>query len=305
MALLAVTMFFSAGLTELVPAGTGLAFPSPSQWLRGGWADFLASIACSGLTMGGMLLLNRIHNILRSMTSLYVALFSVMMLGTPNLASQFYAGSLLAALIPLCLLLLLSCYRYYGATHRVFLIFFLLSLAGTTQYCFIPYIAVMFLGLAQMAIFNRRTVLAAIFGIITPWWILIGFGLINPLELQLPVLEPVFSKIGTGDTVLLFLSLGVTVAAQLTAYSFNVFKAIAYNARARGINGVFSILSIVTVAMICLDFHNILSYVPLLYFCAAVEISRYFATHRNDRSCILVLSLIAVYIALFVCQTLI
>ena len=82
----------------------------------------------------------------------------------------------------------------------------------------------------------------------------------------------------------------------------SVFKTIAYNARARAVNGAFTVVMLTTLVAMCGDARNLVAYIPMLNFCAAIEITHYFSTHRAEKSFIAIISILAVYAALFACQ---
>lgn len=301
---LAAILYRAGGYGASLDENTGVALPSANLWITSPMADCCAALAASAVTVLIMLMLSKLYNVMRSMTSLYMALFAVMMLATPDLMTQFYSGSVLAVTAPLCLALLFSCYRAPMATRHVFVIFLLLSFFAATQPCFAVYIPVAFLGLAQMRIFNGRSIVAALLGLITPWWIMLGFGIIDPWQIRLPHVSSIFAVIDQEDTYLLLVTTGVTTFAMLVCYVLNLLKTIAYNARARAVNGAFTVMALATVAAMCIDYRNIVAYVPLLNFSAAMEITHYFATHRAEKSFIAIFILIAVYAAIFVCQIL-
>lgn len=304
-AVLACVYFFS-GNTLHYPDAEGLGLPSADEWFAAmPFAGFVLSLLANGATVVIMLLLNKVFNVFRSMTSLFIAFFAMMQLASPDLLTQFYTGTMLAVVVPLCMLLLFSCYRQPEATRRIFMVSFLLSAFTTTQYCYAFYFPAFLLGFGQMEVFNRRTVCAAIMGALTPWILLIGFGIIDPAGLHIPRMSIIFSEIDIEGALLFAVCLGVTTLLLLLSYTLNVIRTIAYNARARAVNGAFTVVSLVTLLAMCVDYRNITSYVPMLNYCAAIELTHYFSTHRANKSYIAIFSILAVYAALFVCQTVI
>lgn len=297
--------YFISGQGVPIPGDKGTIFMSANEWFPSRWADFAASQAGAIVTVMLMMLINKVYNILRSSTSLYIALFAAMQLATPDLMTRFYTGVVLAVIVPLCQFYLFSCFRSPGATRHVFVIFLLLSLCTAIQYCFLFYIPVFLIGLGQMRIFNWRSFLAALLGLITPWWIIFGFGLASPQDISIPVFENIFSVITSDDTLLLLITIGVTVSLAVLCFVLNILKTIAYNARARAMNGFYTVLLLFTIVAACLDYRDIISYVPLFNYCAAIEITHYFSTHRGEKSFIPVLIILAAYAAIFACQTVI
>ena len=301
----AACVYFFGGYCVPLTGDNGLALCSANEWLPSPLLDFASGMAGCAATMLIMYLLNKVYNVLRSMSMLNLALFAAMQLATPDLFTQFYTGTVMAAVVPLCVMLLFSCFREPRSTRHVFLIFLLLSFFLATQYSFAVYTIVFFIGLGQMRIFNLRSVAAAFLGLVTPWWLLIGFGAVHPDEIALPEFVSIFSVINHEDTLLLLITLGVTAFAMLLCFVLNLLKTIAYNARARAYNGTFTVLALVTVAAACADYRNIIAYVPMLNFCAAMEITHYFSTHRAEKSFIPIFVLLAAYAAIFACQTVI
>ncbi len=300
--LVCACLYYFSGFYLPITGNRGLAFPSANVWLPNPTADFVAGLAGAAATALIMVLLNKIYNVLRSYTYLYIALFAAMQLATADLLTQFYTGTILAVIVPLCQMFLFPCFRAPMLTRHVFVIFLLLSLFTATQYCFALFIPVFLIGLGQMRIFNVRSVLAALMGAITPWWLMLGFGFVEPHDISLPQFASIFSEIGSEDTLVLLVTIGITVFAMLLCYVLNLLKTIAYNARARAINGSFTLTALFTIAAACIDYRNILSYVPLLNYCAAMEITHYFSTHKGEKSFIPVFILLAAYAAIFVCQ---
>ena len=291
-----------SGADDILPADTGFVLPAAGSWLSSGWLNFFSALACSGCTIAIALMFNKVHNVLRALTYLYAPLFLVMQLATPSVMLHLSTGTILAVVVPLCMYLLFNCYRDPAATRQVFMISFILSAFSATQYCYVIYIPAMLIGCAQMRIFSGRTVSAALMGIATPWILLLGYGIISPDEIVFPELGSIFSAIDLQHIFLLLVVIGFTTLAMLVCYALGVLKTIAYNARARAFSGAFAVVMLFTVFAMCADFHNIDTYVPLLNFCAAIQITHYFSTHRADKSFIAVLSIIAVYAAFFVCQ---
>lgn len=295
--------YFINGNTEPLIGNKGLGLPSANMWLTMPRLSFIAAVVSGGLTMVAMSMLNTIYNVLRSMTTLFAALFAVMQLATPNITTQFYSGSLLAVAVPACMLLLFSCYKTPAASRRTFLIFFILSALSATQYCYFIYIPAFLAGLGQMRVFNSRCVIAAVMGLLTPWLLYIGYGIVDIDNIHMPKFSGIFNIIDFDDTIFLIVTLAFTAAITLLVYILNVMRTIAYNARARAFNGSFTIIGMLTAIAMCVDYNNIITYIPLLNFSAAMEMAHYFSTHRGNKSFIAIFSIIAVYVALFLCQT--
>lgn len=301
--LLGAWLYFAAGDVIPLRGERGFALPSPNEWLPGGWAGFGTAMAANAAIVVVAALLCKVFNILRSMTALYIALFGAMQLATPGLMDQFYSGPLLALAAATGLYLLFGRYRSPMASGHVFLVFMLLSGLTAAQYCFALFIPAFLTVCAQMRIMNGRTLVAAGAGMVTPWWILFGFGIITPADFHMPEFRYVFDGVFDPGMGLTLGTLAFTVLLLLLSIVLNLFKTIAYNARSRAINGALTVVAAFAVMGVCLDFNNIFAYVPLLNLCAALQAAHYFSTHRADRSCYLIMAVLAVYVILFIWQT--
>lgn len=303
-ALGAFALTYFLGLYTPVSADKGLILPSANEWVAPGPLDLALSLAANVALVLAAALTAKFFNVLRSQTALPMALFATFQMATPALGVQFYTGSMLAMVVAGCLMILFSCYRSAARTRRIFLIFLILSAGCATQYCYVLYIPVFLLGCGQMRIFNGRTLVAALLGLITPWWIMGACGLLGPDRIHLPELVNIFSQIPSSSAISLLTAVGITALLLVGSFVMNVMKTIAYNARARAYSGAFATLSLATLIGMAVDYQNLISYVPLLNYCAAFETAGYFSSHRGERTGIAVLVITATYLALFLCQIL-
>lgn len=299
----AAWLYFASGSVVPLQGERGFALPSPNEWLPQGWPSFAAAMVANVATVLVAALLCKVFNILRSMTGLYIVLFGVMQLATPGLLDQFYSGPLLALAAALGLYLMFGRYRSPMASGHVFLVFMMLSGLTAAQYCFALFIPAFLIVCAQMRILDGRTLIAAGAGMVTPWWILFGFGFISPADFHMPDFRNLFEGAIEPGMGLTLGTLAFTVFLLLLSIVLNLFKTIAYNARSRAINGALTVVATFAIIGLCLDFNNIFAYVPLLNLCAALQAAHYFSTHRADRSCYPIIAVLVVYVILYIWQT--
>lgn len=303
LAVAALAVYYLHVPVEHMGVDKGFVFPSANNWFAGRGADFAAGLCAFGATLLIATLLCKVYNVLRSLSWLYVVLFAATYVSTPELGVQFYGGSMLVLAVGACIMLLLGTWRNPEGTRRVFLIFAILSGLCTTQYCYLFYLPVFAIGCMQMQIFNFRTAVAMLLGLITPWWIIFGLGIAAPAQVHLPQFSGITLTGSMGQTVLTLLSVGVSALLIVLSFVLNVLRTIAYNARARAVNGVIAITSLFTIAACAVDFTNIITYIPLLDFCAALSTAHYFATHRAENSGFALVGIVVVYTVLYICQT--
>jgi hypothetical protein len=279
-------------------ADKGLLLPSPNQWLDDAALSLAASLALNALTVTLMSFINSTFNPFRSMTGLFAGLFFMFQAATPRLMVSLYGGTLTAAVMMTVTVILFSVYGTTDNTRRVFLMGLLLSATATCQYAAAFYLPLVLLGCAEMRVFNLRSLLACIVGVITPFWIIFGLGL-RPLDaLRWPDFVSYFSALPESRVLSSAITTGITVALGLLATVFNLFKVLSYNNRARAFNGFLCLTFLATALLMLFDFIDIICYVPLLNCCAAFQIAHFFALHKSRRSYIAILTIIAGYVAL-------
>lgn len=306
MALAVITMVLSAvyavdsGNVNYIVGDRGLMFPSANEWIASRQTGLWLNLSVSGLIIALMIYINKVFNIPRTITLVYATAFAVMQTASPDVTAQFFSGTVLCLIVSGCMTLMFSTYSDPASLRRVFLVFCLLSTATAIQYAYIFYIPVMAVACAQMRITTIRTILAAFLGIITPWWIMLGFGIVSFSDFHLPHLTSVFAAGSGRETVILIITTGITVLLMITAYMMSILKLMTYNARTRACNGLMALITVVTFIAMCADFTNFLTYIPLLNFCAAFQLSHMLVIRNSPRSWIFISSFVIVYYTLYI-----
>lgn len=297
--------YWHVGRVTYIPGDKGLALPSANDWISSPVAEMVVNLVITGVIIVLSVYLNRVFNVLRAMTLLYVVFFAFFELATPNLLAQLTTSTVLCAVVLACTVLLYSCYGDTSRIRRVFLLFFLLSVAAASQYAFVVYIPLFILGCAQMKIMNLRTVGAAILGIITPWWILLGFGIVSPADIHMPKVVSIFDAIDFSEAIALAVTVGVTVLLTLSAYMLTLLKSMTYNAKSRSFGSFIALMTAMTIVAMVVDYTNITAYVTLLNFCAAYQLSHFFLLHKSEKSYFAITTILAVYLVLYIWRTII
>ena len=296
---------FHSNVVVDITGDRGLALTSPNHWIDSPtasmWTGIGLTLACALL----MIVLNSTFNFIRSISAIYASVFILMQTASPDIAVQLYGGTVLAFTSLLCTIMLFSCYNGAGGNRRIFLIFFLLSLGGTCLYSFIYLIPVFFIGLLQMRILSLRTFVAALLGLLTPIWILCGFGIISIDSLRIPQFTSIFTSIDTGEALHLVFIVAVTAAIGIGSWALNFTKLIAYNARNRAFNGFIAILTVASLLMMLVDYSNILCYLPLFNICAAFQAGHFIAVRQRAYGYISICCLWAIYISFYLWRMLV
>ena len=260
----------------------------------------LTAVVIIGCCCVAMAAINKVYNILRTVSLMFVGLFTIMIAGTPELYISLDTGVILALATLLCVTLLYSIYLSPLRTRKVFLIFFLLACGALVDYSFLPYILVFLVGLSQMRCFNFRTLVASLIGLVTPLWILWGFGMLRFNEFSLPDPTAAYGVFFESEDLSTFACVGLTLFIGLALGVCNLMKMIAFNARNRAFTGVWCLMGIVTGILCIVDFTNIWAYVPLLDVCVAFQAGLFMRLFESKRAYIVIILIIALYIGCFV-----
>ncbi len=296
-ACVAAYVAWARGLVLPAVTDMGLGLPSPSRWLGDSLMSLLLSLGVNVAVGMVLIWINRTFNTMRSLTAMGATLFYVMECAMPGLTAHFYGGTLLALVALVCIVLLFSVYGLHDKQRRIYLIFFLLALGSFFQVAFLLFVPVFLLGCVQMRVFSLRTFLAALLGLITPPWILFGFGIVRPDMVHWPRMVMVWNLFDTDEMVKALVETGFTLLCGVSFMVANLLKILSYNSRVRAYNGFINVLWIATAVYTMVNFNDFTFYIPLLYIFTAYQAAHFFTYHRNRRSYLPVLLLIAVYAA--------
>lgn len=303
--LVAARVAFQLGEVTYIQGSGGLLFPSAGTWIEDHWLSMAVntgSLLCIAL---GWILIIQVFNPFRALTTLQASMFLVMCTATPDILDQLSSGTLLAAAVVACTALMWSSFANPWSTRHIFLAFAILSALSTIQYCFVFYIPVYIAGCAQMKIFNPRTLLACLLGIVTPWWIILGMGWADLSMVHVPSLVNFFTSFSFDDTLHFVTVALITAALLLGTWGANVMKVLTLNSNLRAFNGNLSLLALVTIIAMVADFTNAASYLPTLYLLTSYQFAYTIATSAGRRRFIPVLLVMALYVGLYVSKILI
>lgn len=276
----------------------GLVFDSPSEWFASSASEsFGFNFAGLVVLATLMMVLNSSFNILRSFSVTFVGLFVIMTAATPASACAFTGATLLAVTVLSAMTIMLTVYGRPSLSRRVFMAFFLVALGGLTQYAFIPYLLVLTGGIFQMRVGSGKTLLAGALGVITPLWLVWAFWPTTTLEppvhmpdftyymLDWPFHARLVTWVTAGTTLVLGVMLGVS----------NMVRIYSYNAKARAINGLLTVVGIMTVILTLADYTNMPVYIVLLNVCTAFQAGHFCAIHERQRSYLVMVGLALLY----------
>lgn len=90
--------------------------------------------------------------------------------------------------------------------------------------CVLALVVPFFIGFLQMRAINFRGVLAALFGLITPFWIVIGLGLIDPTTALLPAYGQALEVLTEQQIPAILIGLALVGVFTFVFMTINVMK---------------------------------------------------------------------------------
>ncbi len=258
------------------------------------------SLLLTVATGAGMIMINRQFNLLRTTSLFFAGLFMVMCGATPGVFTGGLTPALLAATVTCSIWIMFTLYNERRSDRRIFLAFTLLSAGAILDWAFLFYIPVFIAGIGQMRIFRFKKILAAIIGIITPWWIALGLGLVPVPRIPHIFFTPPAMLAETPGGWPFLSAVALTLAIGFFTGSINLLRILGFNARSRAINGLLSITGIATGVFAIVNFTHIATYVILLNVTVAFQVGHFFRATVNRRGYIFVLALLVAYTGLYI-----
>ncbi len=129
-------------------------------------------------------------------------------------------------------------------------------------------------GAIIMKAFRIKDIVAMIMGLIAPYWVGIGLGLLPLDSFQLPELTNLFSGVAASpELITLFVSIGFMAFIGLVLGFNNSIKLYAGNSRVNALNMTISLIGVTSMICVIIDFTNMMAYLTTLAFTVAVQIA--------------------------------
>lgn len=269
-------------------------------WQCGTFMGFIINCLLIILAVICMLWMNKRFMFLGGMSSLYVTLFLLFENMVPRIDAQFCMGTVMALVFIYATTMLFTLYEQPANRANILIIFTLLSAFAAVQISSLFVVPIFILGIIQVRAMNFKSSLAILFGIITPYWILFGTGLVSINRVSFPEIAPIWQL----ERIPLYLICSAFVfVTALTAIGFNFFNLVKYRLQTRVYNGFIIILLLWSAIMLVLDSKNATAYIPTLNACSAMQISHMYSVKSSKRRYIPILAVTAICIVCAITST--
>ena len=267
----AAAVALMTGVKPATSEGTGIFFSLRGTLIEAGPLSALINVAGILATGGIMLALNKVFSYVRSVTHLFVSAFFLLQVAHPSGLVSFNTGTLLCLVTALAIMPLFSSYQDRHSQRSIFLIFALIATGSMFHYGFLVLIPAFLLGFMNMGVFNLKGLLAMFFGLVTPFWIVLGLGIATPSDFVMPQVDGVWNLAGKSRMTLVLASLTALLGIVLAV--MNLMTIMNYRMQTRVYNAFFVFVLAALLIALCLDFGNVAIYLPLLGLMVAVQIA--------------------------------
>ena len=269
--LVAVTVAATAwGVEPPTSQGQGIFFSFKAPLIADSLVSAVVNVLCLLLTGGILLAVNKVYTFVRSMTHLCVSAFFLLQMANPSGLVSFHAGTLMCVVMALTLPPLFAAYQDRHSQRSIFLIFALVAAGCMFHYGFLVLIPAFLLGFLNMGVLNLKGVLAMLFGLVTPFWIVLGLGIVHPADAVAP--QWIMQQ-WPAVTPLIVLA-AVTAVLGIVLAAMNLHTIMNYRMQTRVYNAFFIITMVLAIVALCLDYQDLNVYLPLLNLMVAVQVAQ-------------------------------
>lgn len=296
-ALLSVTCSFIFYVAD-IHAGhnrQGLFFSNPNEILSPGlfsWTCNTAVILATALILN---LLNKAYGFIREYTSAYVSLFLVFSLTDPDVAGMLSPATLLSFVYIICCTLIFNSYQRPERRSAIFIVIATATACSLFDKAALLLVPICLIGFAQVQAMSFKGILAALLGLVLPFWIGFGFGLLDLSSLSLPQLSFSPERYCAAFDTTTIIRIVTAIAANIAFGTANFFTIISYRLQLRSYNGFFNVTSVATLIFMLLDVTNIDTYIDLFNLCVAIQAAHFFTISHMKHKYVLFFLLLAVW----------
>lgn len=304
--LLAVTAWIAVYTGQLPGIETtgGMFFDVKGAFIDNAFLSMAANVA--GVILIGLLLqlLNKLYNFIKSLTFIGASSFFLLELGLPLTGSVLSTGTIMCLMLVLGSLLLLGIYENKNAQRPIFLMMCVLACFAMFNWAAVVLIIAFFLGFAYMRAMNWKSFLAALIGIVTPFWIVMGLGVVSPLDFKPIEINGVWNTLEIGQVRAMVAWVVFVVVLAVVLSVINLLHIYNYRLQLRVYNAFFLLVTVLAIAGICVDYRDMIIFIPMLNLCLAVQIAHAFTIGKFSKRYVFIFLLVVAALVSYFCNLL-
>lgn len=261
------------GVAPASSAESGMFFPLQGRFFEPGPESAAVNVLCLLVTGIIILALNKVFTFVRSTTHLFASAFFWLQVANPQGLVSLNPGTLLCLVSSMAMLPLFASFQDRHAQRSIFLVFALIAAGSMFHYGFVVLAITFFLGFMNMGVLNLKGMLAMLFGLITPFWIVLGLGLVTPADFHVPQINGIWHLAGMNETTLPLAVAAVTAVLGIVLAALNMTVIMNYRMQTRVYNAFLVITLAVTVVAMCVNYLDVTVFLPLLGLMVAVQMA--------------------------------
>lgn len=292
---------FFIGAPQPLPGKFGICLPSPNLWGINPVASWIVNLILMIALGIALQLFNKTYNFISSNDTVLPAAFIFLCGANTWIDGQLSASLILMGANLICLNLMFKSYRSQKGMQQLFIVGSVLALGSMFQYAFLFFIPAYVLIALTIKCLNLKSLIAFILGIIAPFWVGIGLGLIPLDRFAMPSFSNIFGNLINDTSIFIgLLNCAITVVITLILALYNAVKLYAGNTRRRLFNNSIIVLGLFSTLCILFDMDNISVYIATIYMVMSVQLADLFALHNVRHPHGLVSFIVILYLASFV-----
>lgn len=281
----------------------GIAFQGISGWGIGRGLSFGLNLVLILIIPLLMNMLNKNYNFINN-TDTVIACALLVLCGSNIWLCDSLNQSMIEGIVNIFMMFVLfGCYRNKKSTAELFICATMVSI--TAMFCeagILFAVAILFMG-AVLGCMSFKGIMAFLLGLMAPWWILIGFGVIKLQELQWIAPVDIFHLWGEGEYDFMFwINAGVSALIFILCSLYNSVGLYAGNPKRRRMCNSIMVLGFFTIGGMVFDAGHATDYIVTLYIALAVQLANLFALHnlryRHTSISILLILYCTMYVAM-------
>lgn len=280
----------------------GLALPSPNLWQLQYPASWIINTVMIIATVPFLIFFNKKFNFVQGPDMVAPVAFLLLTATNFFISREFCSSTLVLWVNLICLRVLFDTFKSSNATQEHFLIATFLSVGSMVQYAFIPMIAAYAIAAVVMKSMHFKEVLAYLLGLVAPYWVALGCGLLSFSDFSVPSLINIFTD-ASFSTRFFIMTVGIGIMFLVCSLLCmnNAVRLWAGNTPIRCMNYAINIVGYASAICMIVDFNNLTAYTATLNLWMAVQVGNLFALFRirKPRLLMLIISLIIIAFWLF------
>lgn len=261
----------------------GIAVSSPNLWHLGPILGEILNVGALGICALILYFVNKNFSLIRTGQPLGTAFFLPLCFANLMIGGRWSATPLVTLLTLIIYATLFTSFRAKNATRNLFFVATCLSVGSLFEYAFIALAVAAFISTFLLECMRPKEFFAMGLGILAPYWVLIGFGIINPLEMSMPHPVSIFSGNLHPATFIQLTFSGVMALCAVILSLYNGLILYAGNSRVRRSILVMNTFGVTSAIAMLLDVNNIQAYMGVCNIWFAIQLANLFTLRELRR----------------------